>query len=50
MPLRWNVGEKLNVGLAWIPPGSEGPQEVLFEAVDAAKNRGFARAVLEVRP
>jgi Ca-activated chloride channel family protein len=50
VPLRWDAGEKLNVGLAWIPPGSEGPQDVLFEAVDAAKNRGFARAVLEVRP
>ena len=27
-----------------------GAQEVFFEAVDAAKNRGFARARLEVRP
>jgi len=50
VPLRWDAGERRSVGLVWIPPGSEGSREVLFEAVDAAKNRGFARAVLEVRP
>jgi hypothetical protein len=50
VPLRWDAGEQRCVGLVWIPPGSEGSREVLFEAVDAAKNRGFARAVLEVRP
>jgi Ca-activated chloride channel family protein len=50
VPLRWDAGEQRCVGLVWIPQGSRGSQEVLFEAVDAARNRGFARAVLEVRP
>jgi hypothetical protein len=27
-----------------------GAQELVFEAVDAAKNRGFARTTLLVRP
>ena len=49
-PCRTTAGERRRIGLVWIPPGSEGSREVLFEAVDAAKNRGFARAVLEVRP
>jgi Ca-activated chloride channel family protein len=50
VPLRWDAGAKLSVGLVWIPPSSAGSQEVLFEAVDAARNRGFQRAVLEVKP
>jgi hypothetical protein len=27
-----------------------GAQALFFEAMDAAKNRGFARAAIEVRP
>ncbi|MDR3672010.1 MAG: VIT domain-containing protein [Holophaga sp.] len=50
VPLRWDAREQRSVGLVWIPPGSAGSREVLFEAVDAARNRGFAHAVLEVRP
>jgi len=32
-----------------VPEGMSGRQEVLFEAMDGAKNRGFARANVEVR-
>jgi Ca-activated chloride channel family protein len=50
VPLRWDAAAGRSEGLVRIPPGCSGSQEVFFEAVDAAKNRGFARAVLEVRP
>ena len=50
IPLRWDAASNCSVGLLRIPPGATGPQEVLFEAVDGAKNRGFARGTLEVRP
>ena len=50
IPLRWDSASKRSVGLLRIPNGLLGQQEILFEAVDGAKNRGFARAVLEVRP
>lgn len=50
IPLRWDAGERKSVGLLTVPYGVQGPVEVVFEAVDAAKNRGFARATLEVRP
>ena len=50
VPLRWDAASRRCVGEVWLPPGSAGPREVLFEAVDASRNRGFARAVLEVRP
>ena len=50
VPLRWDPASHSSVGLARLPAGASGPQEVVFEAVDAAKNRGFARATLEVRP
>ncbi|HET6330427.1 MAG TPA: VIT and VWA domain-containing protein [Holophagaceae bacterium] len=50
IPLRWDAAANCSVGLARIPQGLSGPQEVVFEAVDAAKNRGFARATMEVRP
>jgi len=50
IPLRWDPAAQCSVGLLRVPPGLSGSQEVLFEAVDAAKNRGFARATLEVRP
>ncbi|BDU74198.1 VIT domain-containing protein [Mesoterricola silvestris] len=50
IPLRWDPAERRCVGLTTVPYGVQGPVEVVFEAVDAAKNRGFARATLEVRP
>lgn len=50
IPLRWDAAANCSVGLVRVPRGSSGTQEVLFEAVDAAKNRGFARATMEVRP
>lgn len=50
IPLRWDAAANCSVGLVRIPQGASGPQEVVFEAVDGAKNRGFARATLEVRP
>jgi Ca-activated chloride channel family protein len=50
IPLRWDAALKRSVATLHVPLSLSGPQEVFFEAVDAAKNHGFARAVLEVRP
>ena len=50
IPLRWDPESRRSVGLLRIPERLAGTQEVLFEAVDGAKNHGFAKAVLEVRP
>ena len=50
IPLRWDPATKRSLGLLRIPAESQGAQEVFFEAVDAAKNRGFARATVEVKP
>ena len=50
VPLRWDDRRGRSVGVLVVPPSMTGAQEVFFEAVDAAKNRGFARARLEVRP
>ncbi len=50
VPLRWDPATKRNVGLLRVPAEAGGGQEVFFEAVDAAKNRGFARATVEVKP
>jgi Ca-activated chloride channel family protein len=50
VPLRWDGHSRRSVGALLVPASMAGPQEVFFEAVDAAKNRGFARARLEVRP
>jgi Ca-activated chloride channel family protein len=50
VPLRWDPATRRSVGLYTVPYGTAGPVEVVFEAVDGAKNRGFARATLEVRP
>jgi hypothetical protein len=50
VPLRWEPASKRSVGTLRIPPTLRGSQELFFEAVDAAKNVGFARSVLEVRP
>jgi Ca-activated chloride channel family protein len=50
IPLRWDATAKRSVGLLRVPAGTGGTQDVFFEAVDAAKNRGFARATVEVKP
>lgn len=50
VPLRWDAAARQCVGQVWLAPDSAGTREVLFEAVDGARNRGFARAILEVRP
>lgn len=50
VPLRWDPVAKRSVGLLRIPADLHGGQEILFEAVDGAKNRGFARATVEVKP
>jgi Ca-activated chloride channel family protein len=50
IPLRWDAAAGCSVGLLRVPSGPPGSREVLFEAVDGAKNRGFVRASLEVRP
>jgi len=50
VPLRWDAKARRSVGELRIPATAAGRQEVVFEAVDAAKNVSFARAVLEVRP
>jgi Ca-activated chloride channel family protein len=50
VPLRWDPEARRCTGVLHVPDGLNGPQEVFFEAVDAAKNRGFARGVLEVKP
>lgn len=47
--LRWDNKEKCSVGHIYLPEGSAGRMDVFFEAVDAAKNRGFAMESLEVR-
>ncbi len=48
--LRWDAALKRSVGLLRVPASAQGPQDVFFEAVDAAKNHGFARATLAVLP
>ncbi len=50
VPLRWDDAAKASVGEAPVPLGASGVTPVFVEAVDAAKNRGFARASLEVLP
>lgn len=50
IPLRWDSTAKRNAGLLRVPAEALGTQEIFFEAVDAAKNRGFARATVEVKP
>ncbi|HSB60250.1 MAG TPA: VIT and VWA domain-containing protein [Vicinamibacteria bacterium] len=50
VPLRWDGRSKRSVGLLTVPASMAGAQELFFEAVDGAKNRGFARALLEVVP
>ncbi len=50
VPLRWDPIAKCSMGLLRVPEGPPGSREIIFEAVDGAKNRGFARASLEVKP
>jgi Ca-activated chloride channel family protein len=50
IPLRWDPALKRSVGLIRVPEGAAGHRELFFEAVDGAKNRGFARATVEVKP
>lgn len=49
VPLRWDEASKRSVGTLFVPAALFGPQEVFFEAVDGAKNHGFARIPVEVR-
>jgi Ca-activated chloride channel homolog len=48
--LRWDPTLKRSSGTLLVPSGVLHGQEVVFEAVDGAKNVSFARARLEVRP
>jgi len=50
VPLRWNQAARASTGRLRLPASAAGMQEVVFEAVDLAKNVGFGRARLEVRP
>ncbi|MBL0211210.1 MAG: hypothetical protein IPQ13_09920 [Holophagaceae bacterium] len=50
VPLRWDPAAKCSIGLMRVPEGPPGSREIIFEAVDGAKNRGFARVSLEVKP
>ena len=50
VPLRWDKAAHASTGRLRLPSSSVGIQEVVFEAVDLAKNVGFGRASIEVRP
>jgi Ca-activated chloride channel family protein len=50
VPLRWDAASRRSLGELRVPASAAGPQEVVFEAVDGAKNVGFARVRLEVTP
>ena len=50
VPLRWSQADRRSVGVVTIPTTLSGVAEVFFEAVDGAKNHGFARATLKVLP
>lgn len=50
VPLRWDPEARGSAGLLRLPEGTAGVREILFEAVDGAKNHGYARATLEVKP
>lgn len=49
VPLRWDKTAQASIGRLRLPASAVGMQEVVFEAVDLAKNVGFSRAMLEVR-
>ena len=50
VPLRWDRASRRSVGELRVPANLTGRQEVVFEAVDGAKNVSFARTALEIRP
>ncbi|MGE5125016.1 MAG: VIT domain-containing protein, partial [Betaproteobacteria bacterium] len=50
VPLRWDAASKRSLAVVPVPASLAGAVDVFFEATDAAKNVGFARARLEVRP
>jgi Ca-activated chloride channel family protein len=50
VPLRWDDTSKRSVGFLRVPSMMLGAETLFIEAVDAAKNRGFARTTIEVRP
>ena len=50
VPLRWDAEARRSVGVVRVPAAMQGAQELFFEAVDGAKNRGFARQALRVQP
>lgn len=50
VPLRWDARQRRSVGRLTVPAGAQGPQRLFFEAVDGAKNHGFASSTFEVRP
>ena len=50
VPLRWDPKAMRSVGFVRVPVNLRGRQEIVFEAVDGARNRGFAAGVLEVHP
>ena len=49
VPMRWDKAANASTGRLRLPASVAGVQEVVFEAVDLAKNVGFGRAKLEVR-
>jgi len=49
VPLRWDKTAQASIGRLRLPASVVGMQEVVFEAVDLAKNVGFSRAMMEVR-
>ena len=49
IPLRWNDASRRSVATFPLPASLAGGVDVFFEAIDGAKNVGFARARLEVR-
>jgi Ca-activated chloride channel family protein len=50
VPLRWDARAGRSTGLVPVPASAVGVAELFVEAVDGAKNRGFARSRVEVRP
>ena len=48
VPLRWDRAARASVGTLLVPASLSGPQELFLEAVDGAKNHGFARLKVEV--
>ena len=49
VPLRWDQATLRSTARLTVPLGANGKRDLFYEAADAAGNRGFARATLEVR-